>query len=316
MGKYLIKKITQLSIVMILISFFSFAVIYFAPGDISSMYITPEMTQEQKDNIREELGVDKSLSEQYLSWASKAVRGDMGVSLSNKMPVTPQFKKRLPSTLYLMGSSMILSLVIAIPLGLIAGYKENKSADLAISIFSYSGMSIPSFWFGMVLIIIFSARLKWLPSSGMTTVGVDTFSNKLKHLLLPCITLSIGSVASYIRYIRSSTIQQLSKEYVTAAKAKGTSGWKLLRRHILKNTLLPIITMLGMNFAGLVTGSFIIESIFGWPGIGTLAMTAIGQRDYPMIMAYIMLSGTMLVLGNFIAEILYAIIDPRIQQKG
>ena len=234
MWKYCLKKTAQVVIVMILISFFSFAIVYFAPGDISDMYVNPEMTEEQKANVIAQLGLDKSMTEQYFAWAKRAVHGDLGVSLSNKSAVWPQFMQRLPATIILMGSSMILSLLLAIPLGLWSGYKKNSWLDNLISSLAYMGMSIPSFWFGMLLIIVFAAVLKVLPSSGMHTVGNVSAFDTFQHMILPCITLSIGHVAVYIRYIRANTIGQLSEEYVLTAEAKGDSQTKILFRHVLK----------------------------------------------------------------------------------
>lgn len=314
MWKYCGKKIIETMIVMLLISFFSFAIIYFAPGDISSMYISEEMTEEEKEAVIEKLGIDKSLPEQYLAWLEKAVQGDFGISLANKSAVAPQLLRRLPTTILLMGFALLLSLVVAIPLGLWAGYKQNGIVDNIISSISYVGMSIPSFWLGMLLIILFTVKLRLLPSGGMHTVGQESVWDTFKHLIMPSLTLSFGTVATYIRYIRANTIGQLAEEYVLTAEAKGTTAPNILRKHILKNTLLPIITLLGMNLASLVCGSFIIESVFGWPGIGMFAMSAIGQRDYPIIMAYIMLSGFILVMGNLLADILYAFADPRIKR--
>ena len=315
MAKYCAKKGIQLIIVMILISFFSFAVIYAAPGDVSSMYINEQMSDEEKEAVKETLGVNKSMPEQYWSWAKEVLKGNFGISYANHTSVTEQIVKRLPATLELMGAALVLSVLLAIPLGLWAGYRKNTCIDNAISGLSYIGMSIPSFWLGMVLIIVFAAKMHILPSSGMHTVGENSIIDTIRHMILPCITLSLSNLAVFIRYIRSNTIGQLGEEYVLAAKAKGTTGGKLLKRHILNNTLLPIITLLGMNLATIVCGSFIIESVFGWPGIGTLAMTAIGTRDYPVIMAYVMMSGIILVVGNFIADILYAFADPRIKRE-
>ena len=222
--------------------------------------------------------------------------------------------RRLPTTILLMGCALVLSLLLAIPLGLWAGYKKNGIVDNIISFVSYIGMSIPSFWLGMLLIILFTAELGILPSGGMHTVGNESTIDTIKHLIMPSITLSLGTLAVFIRYIRTNTIGQLAEEYVLTAEAKGTTAPNILRKHVLKNTLLPIITLLGMNLASLVCGSFIIESVFGWPGIGMFAMSAIGQRDYPIIMAYIMLSGFILVIGNLLADILYAFADPRIKR--
>lgn len=314
MLKYCLKKIGQLAIVMLLISFFSFAIIDLAPGDISSMYLTPDMTEAERQLITEKLGLDKSMPEQYWGWLTEALQGNFGVSLSYNTPVAPMLLRRLPSTILLMGVSLLVSLALAIPLGLIAGYKKNTWADNLISSFAYFGMSIPSFYFGMLMIILFTATLHWLPSSGMHSVGVDTPLDTLQHMIMPVLTMALGTMASKIRYVRANTIGQLSEEYVLASKAKGCTPAQILRKHVLKNTLLPIITILGMNMASLVCGSFIIESVFGWPGIGSFAMEAIGKRDYPVIMAYIMLSGFILVVGNFVADILYSFADPRIKR--
>ena len=314
MLKYCLKKIGQLAIVMLLISFFSFAIIDLAPGDISSMYLTPDMTETERQLITEKLGLDKSMPEQYWGWLTEALQGNFGVSLSYNTPVAPMLLRRLPSTILLMGVSLLVSLALAIPLGLIAGYKKNTWADNLISSFAYFGMSIPSFYFGMLMIILFTATLHWLPSSGMHSVGVDTPLDTLQHMIMPVLTMALGTMASKIRYVRANTIGQLSEEYVLASKAKGCTPAQILRKHVLKNTLLPIITILGMNMASLVCGSFIIESVFGWPGVGSFAMEAIGKRDYPVIMDYIMLSGFILVVGNFVADILYSFADPRIKR--
>lgn len=314
MLKIVLKKAGQVAIVMLLISFFSFAIIDLAPGDISSMYLSPDMTEAEQQAVKEMLGLDKSMPEQYLAWLGEALKGNFGQSLAYKQPVMPMLTKRLPDTILLMGSSLLVSLVISVPLGLIAGYKKNTWIDNLISGFAYFGMSVPNFYFGMLLIILFSATLHWLPTSGMHTVGVNTAWDTFLHMIMPVMTMALGSMASKVRYVRANTIGQLSEEYVLAAKAKGTAPMTILFRHVLKNTLLPIITIIGMNMASLVCGSFIIESVFGWPGIGSFAMEAIGKRDYPVIMAYIMLSGFILVMGNFIADILYSFADPRIKR--
>ena len=315
MLKLILKKAGQVVIVMLLISFFSFVIIDLAPGDISAMYITEDMTDLEKAAVMAKLGLDRSLPEQYLSWLLEALKGNFGYSMSYHLPVMSMLTKRLPSTILLMGTSLVVSLALAIPLGLIAGYKKNTWIDNAISGFAYFGMSIPNFYFGILMIILFTATLHWLPSSGMHTYGVDTVWDTIQHMIMPVMTMALSSMASKVRYVRANTIGQLAEEYVLAARAKGTPPITILFRHVLKNTLLPIITIVGMNMASLVCGSFIIESVFGWPGIGGFAMEAIGKRDYPIIMAYIMLSGFILVMGNFIADILYSFADPRIKRR-
>lgn len=316
MWKYCLKKFLEVVVVIILISFFSFAIIYIAPGDVSINYIKNGMSVEQREEIRRQLGVNKSFPEQYFAWAKKIMRGDFGVSYANKSPVISQIAKRLPATIILMGTALALSILISIPLGLWAGYKKNTLVDYIISILTYIGKAIPEFALGMFLVLVFSSKLHLLPSSGMHTVGIKSFSDMLRHLILPCSTLCLGMVATYIRYIRTNTIDQLKEEYVVTALATGNSKYQILRNYILKNTLLPVITLLGMNLAEVVTGSFVIETVFGWPGIGTLVMEATKTRDYPIIMAFILLSGTILVIGNNLADILYAFIDPRIRRES
>lgn len=313
MKNYIFKKILQLIIVMFLISILSFGVIYIAPGDISSMYITPDMTLEQQEMIIENLGLNKSFLEQYIGWLKEVLKGDLGISIANRTPVVKMFKDRLPSTVLLMGTSTLLAILIAIPLGLLAGLYQNKFLDSIISGLAYIGMAVPSFWLGMLLIILFTGKLGLLPSAGMSTPGQASVLDTLRHMIMPVITLTVSSLATYIKYIRSSTIDELGKEYILTAEAKGTRKNRILFKHVFKNSLLPLITLVGMSLPGLVTGSFIIESVFGWPGIGTMSMSAINSRDYPIIMAYILLSGLLLVIGNFVADVLYAIVDPRIQ---
>lgn len=315
MKNYFVKKLLQIIVMMFLISLIAFAVIYAAPGDISAMYVTPDMTAEQVEALREHLGLNKSLPEQYIAWLSSALQGDLGVSLANKSPVVPQILKRLPATLELMGLSLFVAVVVSVPLGLISGYKKDTWVDRVISGFTYLGMSVPSFWMGMLLIVVFALKLSLFPTSGMHTVGAVSLADTLWHMVLPCITLSLPMVSVYTRYIKSGTIRELSEEYVMTAKAKGTDGYKILWKHVLKNTLLPVITLLGMNLATLVSGSFIVESVFGWPGVGTLAMNAIKAKDYPVIMAYILLAGMIVIIGNFLADILYGIADPRIKKE-
>ncbi len=310
------KRLVESVITLLLISFFSFAVIYFAPGDIANMYIKPGMTEEQIERVKERYGTDDPLMKKYIEWGKGILQGDFGNSMVSKKSVMSEIMTRLPSTILLMGSSMILALILAIPLGLVAGYYKNKLPDRLISGLTYVGMSIPQFWLGMILIVILAAEFKLFPLSGMHTPGVNTVGDVAKHLVLPCLTLCITNMAPYIRYIRANTIHELEEEYVLTAKARGTSPAKILRKHVLKNSLLSVITLVGMNFSSIVAGSFVLEKVFGWPGIGTYALNAIQSRDYPVIMAYTMIVGFMLVMGNLLADLLYSVVDPRIRQRA
>ena len=319
MNKFVLKRFLQMFLVWILVSIFSFSIIYFAPGDPLYIYMTPgatghKMTDEEMDRMRESLGLNGNVVEQYVSWAEKLVHGNVGISINNKQPVLDQILEKLPCTVGLMGSSLVLSLLIAIPLGLIAGTHKNKLVDNIISGLTYLGISVPAFWLGIVLIILFSMKLGLLPSSGMRTIGVNSAWDVIKHGILPAVVLGLNNMAVFVRYIRSNTITQMEEEYVQTAISKGISNRGIMYGQVLKNCMLPIITVVGSRFGTLVTGSFIIESVFAWPGLGTLGMSAINNRDYPMIMGITMFSCTILLLGNFLADILYGFADPRIKQ--
>lgn len=314
MAKHIAKRLLQLIPVLLLVSIFSFLIIHFAPGDPLNMYIRPDMTPEEMGTLRANLGLDGTIVDQYLGWLNNVLHGNLGNSLTNSgQPVADRILEVLPNTILLMGTSLVLSFVISIPLGLIAGLKKNQWPDQIISFFSYIGISIPSFWFGLILIIVFSLVLKVLPGSGIHTIGEDGLLDLIRHLIMPSLVLSVGNVATFTRYIRSATISQLEEEYVLTAKAKGVSQRGILFSHVLKNCLLPVITLAGMRFSSLVTGSFIVESVFGWPGMGTLGMSAINNLNYPMIMGFTMLSCLLLIVGNLIADLLYYVADPRIK---
>ena len=314
MKKYILKRLLELIPVLILVSIFSFFIIQASPGDPIDNYVRPGMTEEQIEDIKEEYELDGSMAQQYFRWMSHIMRGDLGTSIHQNRPVVDIIAERLPATLMLMGTALAFSLMIAIPLGLWAGLRKNKRSDNIISLISYLGISIPPFWLAMIGIILFSLKLHLLPSGGMHTVNVNTAADLLWHMILPAFVLSLNNMAIFTRYIRSNTISQLEEDYVQTAMAKGTGKRKILFRHVLKNCLLPIITLAGINIAGLVCGSFVVETIFSWPGIGRLAMDAVGNRDFPLIMGYTMFSCIILILGNLIADVLYALADPRIRQ--
>ena len=314
MKKYILKRLLELIPVLILVSIFSFFIIQASPGDPIDNYVRPGMTEEQIEDIKEEYELNGTLAQQYFRWMSHIMRGDLGTSIHQNRPVVDIIAERLPATLMLMGTALAFSLMIAIPLGLWAGLRKNKRSDNIISLISYLGISIPPFWLAMIGIILFSLKLHLLPSGGMHTVNVNTAADLLWHMILPAFVLSLNNMAIFTRYIRSNTISQLEEDYVQTAMAKGTGKRKILFRHVLKNCLLPIITLAGINIAGLVCGSFAVETIFSWPGIGRLAMDAVGNRDFPLIMGYTMFSCIILILGNLIADVLYAVADPRIRQ--
>lgn len=316
MKRYIIKRLFQVIPVIILTSMLSFAIIYMAPGDPAEFYRTPNMTDADMEIIRENMGLNQPVTVQYVKWVKNILKGDWGYSIHNKRAVASQIMEKLPATLGIMGTSILFSLAVAIPLGLLAGSRKNTWTDKLISTINYIGISIPEFWFAILLVLVLSLKLKLLPGSGMHTTGEDSFFDVVKHAIMPVLALSVSKISIYVRYIRANVITQMEEEYVVTAIAKGTSERTVLFRHVMKNCLLPIITVVGMNLGSLVAGSYIVETVFGWPGLGTFGITAIRTRDYPLIMGTTMLSCVVLIAGNFIADICYHIADPRIKIEG
>lgn len=314
MTRLIFKRMIQAIPMLIAISIVSFLLIKLAPGDPVQAYITPEMGPADVEIIRENMGLNSPVHIQYIRWLKSALKGDLGYSLVNHRPVVGQIIERLPATLGLMGISLIFSLIIGIIVGVISASNQNKLFDSVATFTSYLGISIPNFWFAMMLVYVLSLKLKLLPSIGMRTIGVYTTWDLIKHMIMPTLVLSLQNIAVITRYIRSSTISELREDYVMVEYASGASKGEVLYKYVLKNAILPVITILGMSLPGLVSGAFITESIFGWPGMGQLGIKAIFSYDYPLIMAITMFSSFILILGNLLSDVLYGIADPRIKE--
>ena len=315
MRKLIVKRILQAIPLLIVISIISFLLIKLAPGDPLQAFITPKMSTADIERIRQNLGLDKPIYLQYFYWIKNIFRGDFGYSLTNYRPVLDLILERIPATLGLMGASLLVSLVLGIPLGLLSATYKNKFIDNIITFFSYIGISIPSFWFAMILIYVLSLKLHLLPSIGMHSVGIeDSIFDVIKHGIMPCIVLSSQTLAVITRYIRSSTISQLEEDYVLVAYSKGLNKKQVIFKHVLRNAILPVITILGMSLPDLVSGAFITETVFGWPGMGRLGISSIMSYDYSVIMAITMFSSFLLILGNLLADVLYGVADPRIRE--
>lgn len=314
MNNVLVRRLAQLVPMLFFISLVSFLLVKLAPGDPVQAYITPRMNPKDIERIRQSLGLDKPLFMQYLLWLKNVLHGDLGYSLIYHRPVLTMIAERIPATLGLMGASLIMAMILAIPLGLLAGAYKHRWLDHFLNMFAYIGISVPIFWFGILLITVFSVQLNWLPSMGMRTIGAeDSWLDVVRHAILPCIALSFYNLSTYVRYIRSNTITQLSADYVQTQLAYGATRRSILFRHVLKNVLLPVITLFGISFGELVVGAYVTESVFSWPGMGLLGIQSITSLDYPLIMAMIMLSSTMIIVGNLVADLLYRVADPRIK---
>jgi peptide/nickel transport system permease protein len=313
MRQLIIRRLLQTIPLLIFVSIVCFALIKLAPGDPVLSFVTPNMHAEDIERIRHNLGLDKPAYIQYLLWIKECLQGNLGYSLVNHQPVLDQIVDRIPATEGLMGSAIILAVLLAIPFGLIAGANRNRWPDKLVNAISYIGISVPLFWLAFMLMYFLSIKLHWLPVMGMRTIGVNSTADILKHGILPCSVLAFSFFAGYVRYIRSSTVGQLKEEYVQIQYAYGSSKRIVLFRHVMKHVLLPIITLLGMSLADLITGAIVTETVFSWPGIGTLGMTAVRGMDYPVIMGITLFSSILLIVGNLLADILYGFADPRIK---
>ncbi|EGT4050841.1 ABC transporter permease [Clostridioides difficile] len=315
MLKLILNRVKVLIPMLILISILSFGLLELAPGDPADAYINPLMSSQDIENIRVNMGLDKPVYIRYLNWLKNTLSGNLGISYINHMPVTEQIMEKMGNTFILMGTSLIFSILVAIPLGIFLAVNKNSITSKVSSVFNYIGVSIPSFWIGMILISIFSVKLNIFPSGGMHTIGNDSIGDLVKHLVLPVITLGLYNAAIFTNYVEASVNEQLKKQYVITARAKGLSEKVILFKHVLKNSLTSLVTILGMSIQKLVTGAFVTEVVFSWPGMGRLMIDSIFSRDYTVIMAITMLSALFLILGNLVADILYLLIDPKIKSS-
>ncbi len=323
MRAYFLRRLLLTIPLLIFISLFSFMIMHISPGDPLAMYMNPEkrgMTPEQMEQLRHQLGLDRPLGVQYVYWLKNTLQGNWGYSLKTKAPVLEEILSRLPNTLLLGAASLLLTLLIGIPLGVLSAVKHYSFIDYLTTVISFIGISMPGFWFAMLLIYFFSYQNNWLPSVGMQTIGyemagTEKFLDVFLHMILPVLTLSITEIAYWARYQRSTLLEVMNQDYVRLAYAKGLPEKKVIWKHSFRNALLPTITLLGLTLPELVNGSYIIESIFGWPGLGRLGVNSILQRDYPIVMGVTMLSALLVIAGNILADFLYAMFDPRIRQS-
>lgn len=313
MLKYLIKRIAQAIPLLLLITIVCFVLIDLAPYDAIDARITDKMTPQQIAQMKEEAGLNDPMPVQYLRWLKNLLKGDLGQSLINHTNIATDLKEKIPNTIKLVLPSYVTAFVLAIGLGLLAGRYQNTWIDKLINTFCSVGLAVPTFFVALLFIYFFGLKLDLFPVMGMHALGQDSFEDFLHHLVLPYSVLVIGFLPDLTRYVRSSTITQFDEDYVTVQKAFGSSTGTILLRHVSKNVLLPMITKLGMALPMLVTGAVITETVFAWPGIGVYFTTAIRNLDYPVVMAVLVLSGSLVILGNLLSDILCATIDPRIR---
>lgn len=323
MSRYLIRRLLQMIPLLLGISILAFLIIKAAPGDPLVVYIDPNKpppSAEDMDRLRARLGLDQPIPVQYVRWLGNALQGDLGFSITGRRAVLLEISDRLPATMLLGVSSLIFALLFSVPIALFSAIKRYTWGDYLITTLSFIGLSMPGFFIALLLMQIFSVQLRWLPTTGMRNVrenykGIEAAIDIGLHLILPTIALASASLARWVRYQRSSILDVLAQDYIRTARSKGMSEGRILRVHALRNALTPLVTLVGLSIPQLVSGAFIIEFVFGWPGMGLLAVNAALKRDFPIIMGVTMLSALFIVLGNFFADLAYRFIDPRIRYE-
>lgn len=323
MRRYLLRRVLALIPLLLGITIISFIIMNLAPGDPTAFYIDPSGTTspEMVERIRKNLGLDQPLPVRYVLWLGKTVRGDLGYSFVSNRPVVKEVGDRVFNTLLLTVTSLLVALIFGVLVGVYSALNQYKLSDYILSIFTFIGISMPSFWFAMMMILLFTLKLGWLPSVGMSSsmfppsTSWGRFADVIKHMIMPVTVSSLSSLASWARYQRSSMLEVIRQDYIRTARSKGLSNKVVIFRHALRNAALPIITLLGMSIPMLLSGSFIIETIFSWPGMGRLGVSSIFRRDYPVVMGVTLFSSLLVMGGNLIADIMYAVVDPRVRYK-
>lgn len=323
MTRYLLKRLIQVIPTLIGISIISFFLMQLAPGGpIDQMAdLNPHVTPEVKARIRHDMGLDRPILVQYGSWVKRIVRLDFGESFSDHRPVMRKIAERLPATLLLNLLAIGVMLFLAIPIGFLSAVKANSWFDKGMTVFVFIGFSLPTYALALWLMILFGLKLGWVPVSGLSSIHFVPVSSWQKvmdvahHLVLPMVVLGLTDLAGLSRYMRSSMLEVIHQDFVRAAQAKGLSYWRIYVVHAARNALLPLLTIFGLMLPDLIGGAVIIETIFAYPGMGRLGYDAIMTRDYNLIMAITVISGALTVLGNFLADLLYAYADPRIRYR-
>ena len=310
--QYVAQRLLLALVVVLGITFVVFMIMQIVPGDPARVILGPYASDESVAGLRDRLGLDRPFLEQYLTWLSKAVRGDFGQSLLNSQEVAPQLRGRIGPSFELAMVSLVIGLVIAFPIGIISALRPGSAIDIIATVFSQIGVSIPSFWMGILLIIIFSLNLDLLPPSGYTPIWEDA-GDWLAHIILPAFTAGFVSASIQTRFIRSAMLDVLNANYVQTARAKGLAERTVIMRHALRNALINIVTIIGLQITALFSGIVIVEVVFSWPGLGRLAFNAVEERDYPLLQGAVMVVAVMVTLVNLFVDLLYFLLDPRIE---
>jgi len=316
-SRYLIRRVLLAIPTLLLISFVLFAILSLAPGDpLSQFAANPAVPPEVRENIRRSLGLDQPWPVRYVKWVIALAHGDWGFSFGSRIPVWDLLKLRIPSTLAVVGVAYVVSLLIAIPIGIISAVKQYSLFDHAATTFAFIGFSVPTFFTGLLLIIVFSVKLQWLPfiyDSTLQVHDLSTLGTQIRQSIMPIMVLALFQTATLVRFTRASLLENLPQDYVRTARAKGVSEFAVINRHAVRNSLIPVVTLIALSAPTVFSGALITEQIFRVPGIGSLLITSIQNNDIPVIMAITFTFSVLVVVFNLVADIMYGVLDPRIR---
>ena len=311
MARYVLHRLLLMAPVALLVTVIVFALVRLTPGDPVLVYAGEEKDPVALDALRHEYGLDQPIPVQYASWLTHALRGDLGRSLRTRQPVTEAIVERIPATLTLGVTALLLSITIALVVGTVSALRRNSVLDLLATGFTIAGVSLPNFFLGLVLILFFALVVRLLPPGGYVALASDPVDG-LRHLVLPAITLATASTAVNLRQVRSSLIDVFGQDYMRTARAKGLRQTTIVARHAMKNALIPVVTIMGLQVGAILEGAIITESVFSWPGVGRLAVDSIAGRDYPVVQAIVLLSALSFMMTTLIVDVVYTRLDPRI----
>jgi peptide/nickel transport system permease protein len=311
---YLLGRIGQNLVLLVLVSIIGFAVLHLAPGGpLAQFALVPGMSQADIARIAAQMGLDRPLPVQYWDWFSHLLRGDWGRSYRDTQPVLSVIGSHLFATLELMITAVLIAILLGVWIGILGAIRRYSAFDYLATIGAMVALSIPTFWFGLVVIYVFSVKLAWIPSGNMYTIGNGSLLDFLHHLIAPSLVLALVEVAIWSRYMRASMLDVINQDFIRTARAKGLPERVVLLHHGLRNALIPMITLAGMQLPTLLGGALVTETIFTWPGMGRLFLDSLGYRDYPVVMGILMFSALLVLVGNLLADLLCAVADPRIR---
>lgn len=316
MLKYVTRRLLAVIPLLVVISFLSFGIYQLQPGDPVRGFLPLEAQDNPAEvaRVRAMLGLDRPWYVQYASWFGRVVQGDLGRSVTDGEPVVRKIGRVLPNTLQLTVTSFIAGFTLAVVVGVLSATRRYSIWDHLATVFGFAGIAVPSFWLGILLMLVFAVNLRWLPATGRYSTGHEgELVDLLKHMIMPVICMAINDIAGISRYVRTALLEVLRLDYIRTARSKGLTEKIVVFRHAMRNSMMPVVTLLGLSLADFVGGALVVENLFAWPGMGRVAVNAVFQKDYPVIMAANLMFAALTVIGNLLADLMYAVVDPRVK---